>query len=165
MTKTKSLAKLNHFFERLQLNELVTHFGGLAPLLNGLGASTPADGALLATQTSQANQEEFIQRSQPKSIVIQLLIQAGPGGIGFGVVGLGLGLGVGLVVAKTAQFLQLLQAAPLLNAAQVDEPFELEVATLVFEELMLSLVERLNKLGETGLLKIAGIARDRYQIG
>src|SRR5262249_117356 len=81
--KTEKLANLNHCLERLHLNELVAHAGILAPLLDCLGAGAPPDGTLLATKKSQSVQEKFFQLSQTKSVVIQLLMQAGRGGIGF----------------------------------------------------------------------------------
>src|SRR5215831_5305389 len=111
--KTTKLANLNQVFERLHLNELVTHIGGLAPLLNGFGAGLPADGALSATKNRQVHQEEFFQLSQTIHIVIELLLQAGAVGIGFGAVsvGFGVGAGVSVTLAREAQpdeFLQLL---------------------------------------------------------
>ena len=105
--------------------ELFTHVGGLSPLLNSLGASLSADGALFATKNGQVHQEEFFQLSQTIHIVIELLLQAGAVGIGFvGVVGGGgFGVGFGVILARKAEpgeFLQVFPAAPLLNAAQID---------------------------------------------
>jgi hypothetical protein len=174
VTKTKKLANLNHFLERLHLNELVAHAGILAPLFNGLGAGAPPDGTLLATKKSQAIQEKFFQLSQTKSVVIQLLMQAGRG-VCFGLVGLGLGLslgfGFGFLQGKTAEMgelLQLFEAAPLLNSAQVDKFSELEVTMLSFEELMPGFIEGANELREREPLRIAdvgGIAGHRASWG
>jgi len=160
--KTTKLANLNQVFERLHLNELVTHIGGLAPLLNGFGAGLPADGALSATKSGQVTQEKFFQLSQTVHIVLELLIQAGAVGIGFGAVGVvGVGVGAGVLLARKAQtdeFLQISPAAALLNAAQVDESFELKVAILSLVEMLLGFIEHASKLLEIGALRIADIA-------
>jgi len=148
LKKTTKLANLNQFLERLHLNEFVTHSGTLAPLLNGLGASAPADGALLATKKCEVSQEEFFQLSQTEHIVIQLLIQAGEVGMGFGAGSVGVAVSVGISLGKRAppgDLLQFFPAVLLLNA-QVDESSELDVAISSSEELMLGLVERSQKV-------------------
>jgi len=70
VTKTKKLANLNHFLERLHLNELVAHAGILAPLLNGLGAGAPADGMfdlglLVGTTISAAAPASAVAKTIP----------------------------------------------------------------------------------------------------
>jgi len=162
LKKTTKLANLNQSLEHLHVMELFTHIGGLAPLLNGLGASLLADGALSATKNGQVHQEEFFQLSQTIHIVIELLLQSGAVGVDFGAVG----VGFGVILARKAQpseFLHISPAAPLFHAAQVDESFELEVAILNCDVLLLGFIPHTSKLleREPGVADIAVIAHRR----
>src|SRR5262249_51708962 len=144
--------------------------------LGGCRLAPEAQSALLPAKKKLAEPNELLQFLQAKDIVTQLL--GLPGFPGFplqtvlpGWLGAGRGGRIVLIAlrgspfltnfAKASQLLEGLQAARLDNLTQEDELFELEVATLSFEELMPGFVEQLKELLEGGPLRIADIARDR----
>jgi hypothetical protein len=166
---------LEEFFQFVQLKNVIAH-RLVGEDLSGCRPASEAQSALLPAKKKLAEPNELLQFLQAKDIVTQLLGLSGLLGLpGFPtqtvlpvLLGAGRGGGVVLVAlrgsaflrnfAKASQLLEGLQAARLNNLTQEDELFELEVATLSFEELMPGLVEQLKELLEGGPLRIAGVA-------